>query len=71
MNIPHLVLWIPFFAGLVITPVGDGWRLSASSVPRSGAQTKASQKTVQMHIAGVTCALSAGLEVSIGARTVS
>jgi copper chaperone CopZ len=65
MNITRFVQLIPVFAGLVIIPVGDGWRMSASPAPQNGAQTKASQKTVQMRIAGMTCALCAkGLEAS-------
>src|SRR5438477_12957871 len=65
MNITRLVLLILVFAGLVMVPVGDGWRLSASPAPQNGTQTAASQKTVQMLIAGMTCAACAkGLEAS-------
>jgi len=64
MNITRLVRLILVFAGLVMIPV-DGWRLSASPAPQNGAQTAASQKTVQMRIAGMTCASCAkGLEAS-------
>ena len=65
MNITRLVRLILVLAGLVTIPVGGGWRLSASPAPQNGAQTKASRKTVQMRIAGMTCASCAkGLEAS-------
>jgi copper chaperone CopZ len=51
--------------GLVTISVGGGWRLSASPTPQDGAQAKASQKTVRMRIAGMTCVSCAkGLEAS-------
>lgn len=59
MNNTRLVRLILVFAGLVTIPLGGGWRLSACPVPRNGAQAKASQKTVQMRIAGMACASSA------------
>ncbi len=66
MRITRLEQAILVFVGLVIMPMGGGRRLSASPVPQSGAQTKASQKTVQMRIAGITCASCAkGLEASL------
>jgi copper chaperone CopZ len=65
MNITRLVRLIPVLAGLVTIPAGGGWRLSASPSPQNGAQAKASQKTVRMRIAGMTCASCAkGLEAS-------
>ena len=65
MNITRLVGVILVFTGLVTIPVGDGWRLSASPAPQNGPQSNASQKTVQMRIAGMTCASCAkGLEAS-------
>jgi copper chaperone CopZ len=65
MDITRLVRLILVFAGLVVIPVGVGWRLSASPVPQHGVQTSTSQKTVQMRIAGMTCASCAkGLEAS-------
>ena len=52
-------------AGLVTIPAGRGWRLSASPAPQNGVQAKPNQKTVQMRIAGMTCASCAkGLESS-------
>ena len=64
MNITRLVRLILILAGLVTIPVG-GWRLSASPAPQNGAQAKASQKSVQIRIAGMTCASCAkGLEAS-------
>ena len=64
MNITRLVRLILILAGLVTIPVG-GWRLSARPAPQNGAQTKASQKSVQIRIAGMTCASCAkGLEAS-------
>lgn len=65
MSITRLVRLVLVFAGLVTIPVGGEWRLSASPAPQNGAQAKASQKTVQMRIAGMTCASCAkGLEAS-------
>jgi len=65
MNITRLVQLILVLAGLVTIPVGGGWRLSASPAPQNGAQAKAIQKTVQIRIAGMTCASCAkGLEAS-------
>ena len=65
MNITRLVRLILVLAGLVAIPVAGGWRLSASPAPQNAAQSKASQKTVQMRIAGMTCASCAkGLEAS-------
>ncbi len=65
MNIMRSVRFILVLAGLVTIPVGGGWRLPASPTPQNGAQAKASQETVQMRIAGMTCASCAkGLEAS-------
>jgi copper chaperone len=65
MDITRLVRLILVFAGLVVIPAGVGWRLSASPTPQNGPQTNASQKTVQMRIAGMTCASCAkGLDAS-------
>lgn len=65
MNITRLGRLFLVLAGLVAIPVGGGWRLAASPAPQNGAQAKASQKTVQMRIAGMTCASCAkGLEAS-------
>jgi hypothetical protein len=65
MNITRLVGLILAFAGLVTIPVGGGWRLSASPAPQNGPQSNARQRTVQMRIAGMTCAMCAkGLEAS-------
>jgi copper chaperone CopZ len=65
MNITRLVRLTLVLAGLVTIPVGGGWRLSASPAPQNGAQAKVSQKTVQMRIAGMTCAACAkGSEAS-------
>ena len=65
MNITRFVRLVLVFAGLVTMPVGGGWRVSASPAPQNGAQAKGSQKTVQMRIAGMTCASCAkGLEAS-------
>ena len=65
MNITRLVRLILVLAGLVTIPVGGGWRLSASPAPQNGTRTAASQNTVQMRIAGMTCASCAkGLEAS-------
>lgn len=65
MDITRLVRLILVFAGLVVIPVGVGWRLSASPAPQNGHQINASQETVQMRIAGMTCAACAkGLEAS-------
>src|SRR5437763_13036314 len=65
MNITRFVRLILVLAGLVAIPVGGGWRLWASPAPQDGAQARVSQKTVQMRIAGMTCASCAkGLEAS-------
>jgi copper chaperone CopZ len=65
MNITRVARLILVLAGLATIPVGGGWRLSASPTPQNGAEVKASQKTVQMRIAGMTCASCAkGLEAS-------
>ena len=65
MNVTRLVRLIPVLAGLVIIPLGAGRLLSASPGPQNGSQANASQKTVQMRIAGMTCAACAkGLEAS-------
>lgn len=65
MNITRLGRLFLVLAGLVAIPVGGGWWLSASPAPQNGAQAKASQKTVQMRIAGMTCVSCAkGLEAS-------
>lgn len=65
MNVTRLVRLIPVLAGLVIILLGAGQLLSASPAPQNGSQTNASQKTVQMRIAGMTCAACAkGLEAS-------
>jgi copper chaperone CopZ len=65
MEITRLVRLILVLAGLVVIPVGVGWRLSASPAPQNGPQTNASQKTVQIRIGGMTCASCAkGLEAS-------
>lgn len=65
MNITRLAPLILVFAGLVIMPQGSSWRLLASPTPQNSAQTKPSEKTVQMRIAGMTCASCAkGLEAS-------
>jgi copper chaperone CopZ len=65
MNIARLGRLFLVLAGLAAVPVVGGWRLSASPAPQNGAQAKASQKTVQMRIGGMTCASCAkGLEAS-------
>jgi copper chaperone CopZ len=66
MDITRLVRLILVFAGLIVISLAVGWRLSASPVPQNGSQTNANQKTVQMRIAGMTCASCAkGLEASL------
>ena len=66
MNITRRVRLVLILAGLVTIPVAGGWRLSASPAPQNGAEVKAGQKTVQMRIAGMTCASCAkSLEASI------
>ncbi len=65
MNTTRLVQLILVLAGLVTIPVAGGWRLSASPTPQNGPQSNASQKTVRMRIAGMTCGMCAkGLEAS-------
>lgn len=65
MNITRLSQLFLVLGGLVAIPAGSGCRLSASPAPQNGAQAKASQETVQMRIAGMTCASCAkGLEAS-------
>jgi copper chaperone CopZ len=65
MNITRPVRLILVFAGLVIIPLTSGWPVFASPAPQNSGQTKASQKTVQMRITGMTCASCAkGLEAS-------
>lgn len=66
MNITRLVRLILVFAGLIVIPLAIGWRLSASPSPQNSSQTNANQKTIQMHISGMTCASCAkGLEASL------
>ena len=66
MGITRLVRLILVVAGLIVSPFAVGWRLSASPGPQNGSRTNASQKTVQMRIAGMTCASCAkGLEASL------
>jgi copper chaperone CopZ len=66
MNITSVARLILVSAGLVIFPMEYGWRLCASPAPQNGGQTTAVQKTVQMRIAGMTCASCArGLEASL------
>jgi copper chaperone CopZ len=56
----HLIL---VWAGLVILPFGSS--LSLTAAPPSGKQANQKQKTVQIRIAGMTCAACAkGLEAS-------
>jgi copper chaperone CopZ len=65
MNIARFGRLFLVLAGLASVPVVGGWRPSASPAPQNGTQAKASQKTVQMRIAGMTCASCAkGLEAS-------
>lgn len=65
MNVTRLGRLFLVLAGLVAFQVGGGWWLSASPGPQNGAQAKANQQTVQMRIAGMTCASCAkGLEAS-------
>ena len=66
MNATRLVRLTLVLAGLATIQLRGGWRLSASPAPLNGAQAKVSQKTVQMRIAGLTCASCAkGLEASV------
>lgn len=66
MDITRLARLIVVFAGLIVIPLAVSWRLSASPAPQNGSQTNASQKTVQMRIAGMTCVSCAkGLEASL------
>ena len=66
MNATRLVRLTLVLAGLATIQLGGGWRLSARPAPQNGAQAKVSQKTVQMRIAGMTCASCAkGLEASV------
>ena len=65
MNIAGLSRFILVLAGLIALPLAVG-RLSASPAPQNESQTNASQKTVQIRIAGMTCAACAkGLESSL------
>lgn len=65
MNLTRLVRLIPVLAGLVTIPLAAGRRLSASPAPQNASPAGASRKTVQMRIAGMTCAACAkGLEAS-------
>jgi copper chaperone CopZ len=65
MNITRRIQFAVILAGLVIIPTSVGWRLAASPAQQSGPQTNKSEKTVQMRIAGMTCASCAkGLEAS-------
>jgi copper chaperone CopZ len=65
MNIARLGRLFLVLAGLASLPEVGGWRLSARPAPQNGTQAKARQKTVQMRIAGMTCASCAkGLEAS-------
>ena len=65
MNITNRWLLILVWAGLVILSLGSGLPLTAAPAPQSGEHTTAKQKTVQMRIAGMTCAACAkGLEAS-------
>jgi copper chaperone CopZ len=53
------------WAGLVVLPFGSGLPVAANPAPQNGEQSSAKQKTVQMRIAGMTCAACAkGLEAS-------
>jgi periplasmic mercuric ion binding protein len=65
MNIRNRSLLILGWAGLFILPLGSGLPLTAAPALQSGEQAHAKQKTVQMRIAGMTCAACAkGLEAS-------
>jgi periplasmic mercuric ion binding protein len=65
MNIRNRSLLILGWAGLFILPLGSGLPLAAAPALQSGEQAHAKQKTVQMRIAGMTCAACAkGLEAS-------
>jgi copper chaperone CopZ len=66
MNIARLGRFILVLAGLVIIPLVLGCRLSASAAPQNSSQTDASQKTIQMRNAGMTCGSGAkGLGASL------
>ena len=65
MNTTRITRLDLVFAGLVTIPLGGAWRLSASPAPQNSTQAKVSQQTVQIRIAGMTCASCAkGLEAS-------
>ncbi|GEM_PF-1149012 len=64
MKITSLARVLLVSVGLAAIPAG-GWRLAAGTAPQNAAPAKASQQTVQMRIAGMTCASCAkGLEAS-------
>ena len=66
MKIKQCCTLILLLAGLAVLPFRGGMEVAAASpVPQTGGQATANQKTVQMRIAGMTCAACAkGLEAS-------
>ena len=65
MNITTRLRLTLVWAGLVILPLSGGLPVTASPAPQNGEQSSAKQKTLQMRIAGMTCAACAkGLEAS-------
>jgi P-type Cu+ transporter len=65
MTITNRLRLILAWAGLVALPLRTCLPVAASPVPQNGEQSSVKQKTVQMRIAGMTCAACAkGLEAS-------
>jgi copper chaperone CopZ len=65
MNITNRLLWTFAWIGLIGLALGSGLPVVASPAPQNVEQSSAKQKTVQLRIAGMTCAACAkGLEAS-------